>query len=438
MAREMMHRGTFVVLIAVIALPAEAQSVAGLMRQADSAFAAENRALAEQLYRRVVAMDAEQSRASYRLGVLAPNDEDALVWFKRYVVLERTDAWGWVAVGDRSLRLGRTVEAREAYERAAKLEPTADDVQQRLARGRLRAAPALEPLAGYTRDSDGGHTSTIGLTGDVALRAGWRLGGRITRSSISDGVDEATLDESVLRLEGRPRAAWRIDLSGGPARFAASGSGSAFTVLAEARVRWRGRGAAADVRANRIALGTTAELVANHAVRNEARVGVDVPVRSLRIRATERVAFVNASGEDANRRLQSDAVAALPLGWRGEISVQYHRTGYERASTAGYFAPGRVETIESGTYWDLGGDGAVSLSFDLGAGAQRIALQGAGVGPWKAAVRGWAVLSVALNRTLQWRTELEAYSAPFAPVGSSTAPDWRYGSMNMGLQIRLP
>ena len=94
-------------------------------------------------------------------------------------------------------------------------------------------------------------------------------------------------------------------------------------------------------------------------------------------------------------------------------------------------------TRETGTFWDLGGDGVVSLSFDLGAGGERIALQGSAVGPWKLSLRGWATLAIDLSPKLQWRTEGEAYSAPFAPPGAVTAPDWRYGSVRTGFLLRL-
>jgi hypothetical protein len=173
-------------------------------------------------------------------------------------------------------------------------------------------------------------------------------------------------------------------------------------------------------------------------MRNEVKLGVELPAGPLRLRAAGRAGLIEALGEDANRRLLGDAALALPLGWRGEISAQYHRLGYEQASTAGYFAPERVETIEGGSYWELGGDGAVSFSVDLGAGGQRVAEQGAEVGPWKLALRGWALLAVDLSRTIQWRTEAEAYSAPFAPVGVATAPDWRYGSITTWLLVRVP
>ena len=257
-------------------------------------------------------------------------------------------------------------------------------------------------------------------------------------STIGDGTVDATLDEGLLRLEGRPRATWRVDLSGGPAQLAAPGSDSWLTGVADARVRWRQQETAVEIRVRRLALGTSPQLVANRAMRDEARLGVELPVGPLRLRATANAALIEALGEDVNRRLQGDAALVLPLGWRGEISAQYHRIGYERASMVGYFAPARAETIEGGTYWELGGDGAVSFSIDLGAGEQRVEEQGAAIGPWKAALRGWARLAVDLSRTIQWRTEAEAYRAPFALAGIATTQDWRYRSLSTGLILRLP
>ncbi len=427
-----------VALLVILTLPVHAQDVAGLLRQADSAFASGNPALAERLYRQLLKLDGQQSRAVYRLGVLSRDDEVALGWFKRYAMLEPDDAWGWLAVGDKSLRVGKTIEAREAYQRAAALAPEAQDVQQHLARGRLLAAPTIEPIGGCASDSDGNRTWKYGLKGDVARRGGWRLGGLATRSTIGDGTGDATLDEGLLRLEGRPQMAWRVDFSGGPAQLAPPGANPWTTGVADARIRWRRQATAVEIRVQRLALGTSLLLVANRAMRDEAKLGVELPAGPLRFRATGTVALIETLGEDDNRRLQGDAALVLPLGWRGEISAQYHRVGFERTSSAGYFAPERVETIEGGAYWDLGGEGAVSFSVDLGAGGQRIAEQGAAVGPWKVALRGWAMLSVNLSRTIQWRTEADAYRAPFAPVGVATTRDWRYSSVSTGLLLRLP
>jgi len=428
------------VAMALIATPFIGQtSVAELIRRADAAFADENHALAERLYRQVLTLDPYQSRAVYRLGQLSRNDEVALEWFKQYAELEPTDAWGWLAVGDKSLKVGKTVEALEAFERASRLQPKAQDIQERLAKGRLRAAPTIEPIGGLTHDSDGNLTLRYGLGGSMAFRGGFRLGARFARSNIDDGINAATLDEGALRLEGRPRMALRLDLTAGLARLAFPDALSWTTPEVDLRVRWREDNSSPsfEARLQRLPLGTSPLLIANHAVRNELRLGVELPAGPVRIRGTGRGGLIETFGEDANLRLQGDAALALPIGWRGEVSAQYHRLSFNRASSAGYFAPKLVESIEGGTYWDLGGDGKVRVSVDLGVGIQRLAKQGEEVGVWKLALRGWALLSVDLSRIVQWRVEGEAYSAPFAPVGVVTAPNWRYISVSMGLLIRI-
>jgi len=166
---------------------------------------------------------------------------------------------------------------------------------------------------------------------------------------------------------------------------------------------------------------------------------VELPAGPLRLRATGSGALIEALGEESNRRIQGDAALVLPLGWRGRslgtISLDWVRAGDECRVTLHRNGPRR---FEGGTYWELGGDGALSFSVDLGAGGQRVAEQGAAVGPWKVALRAWAMLAVDLSRTIQWRTEAEAYRAPFASAGVATTQDWRYRSVSTGLYLRLP
>jgi len=448
-------------LLGLGAILAFAQSpAADLLKKADAAFTDEDRALAEKLYLQVIALDPAQSRAYYRLGILASDDAAALDWFLRYIEEEPEDAWGWLAVGDRSLKLDKTVEALIAYERAARLAPKADDVQARLAKGRLRAAPAVEPIGGMISDSDGNRTWRYGGNFDFALRGGFRLGARLSRMAVDDGqpldperlwkrvrvpsnlevpVTGARLDEAIFRLTGRPGPALRLDLTGGLARLQGPNEKAWSTIQADVRLKWRGSksGPAFEVRGLRIPLAASPLLVANRGMKNELRLNLDLPVGPLRFRGGGRAGSIIAAGEQANARFQGDAALVLPLGWSGEISAQYHRIGFARASTSGYFAPSSVETIEAGTYWEWSGDGAFGASLDLGAGLQRLAKQNEALGPWKPALRGWASLSLAMSPAWVWRVEAEAYSAPFAPVGAATSADWRYLSVSAGLVVRI-
>jgi len=434
--------------LAAFAIPLAAQTpVKDLLRRAEAAMEDEDRALAEKLYLQVIDLDPDQSAPYYRLGLLARNAEVALGWFKQYADLEPDDAWGWLAVGKKSLKVGKTREALAAFKRAAKLAPGAEDIQKGLSEGRLRAAPTLEPIAAYSGDSEDFRTWRYGLRGDLALRGGFRMGGRISRSDLRGQGQKASIDEFLIRLEGKPRLALRLDLTAGLARSAAQGTGlagkfkvdPATTAEADLRLRWRATddGPAFDVRLQRMLFASNPVLVVSRAVLDDARLGLDLPVGPFRIRGMGRASLIESAFEPSNRRLQADAALVLPFSGRGEVSMQVHSLGFEKASGAGYFAPKSVNTIEAGTYWELGGEGLMSGELDLGIGIQRLAKQGEEVGPWKPALRGWGYLAFDLAPTVQARLEAEAYSAPFAPAQAVAAENWKYLSVSLGLLVRL-
>jgi hypothetical protein len=147
------------------------------------------------------------------------------------------------------------------------------------------------------------------------------------------------------------------------------------------------------------------------------------------------MASIQAPGE-RNTRWGADEVLAVPFGGVGEVSVQYHRMHYAKATVAGYFAPDRVETVEGGSYLELDGRG-VSFAADLGAGAQRIQIHGAAPGPWRAALRGWGYVRVPLSSGAEIRSELEAYDAPFAPDAVTTSANWRYLAASVGVRLAI-
>ena len=419
--------------------PLAAQAVSsprGLLRRADSAYAAGDRRRSAELYGRVLAEDPDQSRAVFRLAQLAATRQERLALYTRYTELEPRDPWGFLALGDAYHKAGRERSALGAYRAAARLAPSEPDVVARLGPQRHRVSPALEPIASYQRDSDANAVRRVGLRADLQAGEMTRLGAQVQRASVS-GAGEATVDEALARI-GTRGPGLRVDLLAGAARLASPLTPSAFiTPSADGRLQWRAPsgGPAVELRAQRLVLGASPLLVANRVTRNEARFGLDFPAGPIRLRGTGRVGMVEALGESANRRLQGDGMIVLPIGDVKELSLQYHRLGYQRASLAGYFAPARVETIEGGTYLEFGE--RVVLAMDLVAGAQRLATQGAGVGPWRLALRSYAYVALPLGPTTQLRLEGEAYKAPFAPEGAVTAENWRYGSLSLALRWAL-
>jgi len=306
---------------------------------------------------------------------------------------------------------------------------------------------------------------------------GTRLGAGLLRGSVRDAATSIQVTDLSLRLASRPTSALRITAEGGMARFDGAPGDSVFPApaptpqppgrppappggppttppsqsppgapiavgpswtepRADVRLRWRGvpNAPAFELGAQHLPLGTAPILIANRVTRTEARAMLELPAGPLRLRGTGRAGVVSASGEAANRRLDGAAALALPLGTSAELSARYHAVTYARESLAGYFAPRVAETMEGTTYMDLGADGPLSVSADLGAGVQRTALQGEDVGSWKAAFRAWTYLSLVLGPARALWLEVEAYDAPFAPLGVAAAPSWRYISLTAGLR----
>jgi hypothetical protein len=146
---------------------------------------------------------------------------------------------------------------------------------------------------------------------------------------------------------------------------------------------------------------------------------------------------VEALGDAGNRRWQSDAALVLPLGWRIELSGQYHRLEYDHASLAGYSAPPLVESGEGAVYLQLG-NGPVTAELDLGAGGSRKTNWNGEIGPWQAALRSYWAVVFPLTPTIDFRLDGEAYRTPFAGDGTMAPAGWSYTSANAGLRLRLP
>jgi Flp pilus assembly protein TadD len=131
-----------------------------LMVRADSAWARGDWSVARRLYADVLSEQPRQSRAVFRLARLTKNQEQALRLHRRYIALEPNDPWGYMAAGDVLSHLGRTGEALEEYDQAARLKPAERDVAVGRARvldaaGRRDEAAAVRQawLSGHPGDA---------------------------------------------------------------------------------------------------------------------------------------------------------------------------------------------------------------------------------------------------------------------------------------------
>jgi len=448
-AREW-HRIALLLTLAVAAdgRTALAQSAAPRVARADSAWTAGDSALAAREFAAVVAGDPYNSHATYRLAQLTRhNPEEALRLFRRYVELEPSDAWGYLAVADALAKAGRYADAVDWYDRALALAPEEQEAIAGRARALARArvtAPAITPLVGGSRDSDGNTTQRIGGRiefGEIQTPGRLRLGVEATRDRISDGVTETGLDQLALRATWRPRPGATVDVAAGGTRLDSIIGGSGATLLPTGRVRARWRSSAhgpgLDVRAQRGVLAASPQLVTNRVVRTELGVIAEVPVGSLRLRGIGRTAALSDS-LDVNHRTTLGGIVAVALSPVAELSGGVHQIRYAHASTAGYFAPRLVQIVEAGTYVELESPGGWLFSLDAGAGVQRVADQGGPVGPWSHALRGYSLIVAPLTpgggRALQLELEGEDSAVAREAV---TSGQWRYGSVALSLRWAL-
>lgn len=453
--------------------------------------------------------DSNDSRATYRLAELRRNHPlEALPLFQRYVTLEPSDPWGYIAVagcladatryrealhwyalalrlapGERDavvgraqvlvragqtdaaiaayelwltnhpqdaaawrelarekLRAGRAADAVRALEHVQALAPNAKSAAQ-LRLARAAAAPAITPAATGSRDSDGNTTLRLGGAADFAAGGATRLGLSASRARASDGVTTAAVDQLSLTLSARPQATLSLDGSAGATRLDLNGGAPGSTIpTGLVRVRWRAPGArtAIDVRAQRTVLDATPLLLANRVVRTEFNGVLQLPIApSVTVRGLGRFATLNDSAE-TNQRMALGGVLAFAVKPSVEISGQVHEMGYAHGSLAGYFAPRRAQVVEAGSYFEIETPGAALIACDLGAGVQRVALQGAPFGPWRRALRLYSLVSVPLAPGRDLRFEFDSEDSAFGSEAAATTAQWRYATATLSLRWAVP
>src|SRR6266480_4687125 len=488
----------------------DTRALARRLARADSAFASGDATTAAREYAAALAVDPENSRATYRLADLSKRSDPAraLQLFRRYVALEPSDPWGYMAMGDalarsgsygdalrsyddalrlapderdavigrarvlaragrtdaavagyrqwldanpsdaeawaelgrQRLRQGRERDAVEAFERAQALAPD-PSVARRLAVARAAAAAAITPLASGTHDSDGNTTLRLGGTGELASWGRMRLGLTASRTAIADGVTTTGRKDLTLGAAWRPGAAWQVQASGGASRLdAALGRSATILPTGQLRARWRvpGGGPIVDLRARRDVLDATPLLAANRVLRTELGATVELPVgRVFKLRGISRTVALSDSAE-VNHRTTLAGMVAVPVTPSVEVSAQFHTIRFAHPTTAGYFAPRLVQVAQTGSYLEFETAQGILLVFDVGAGVQRVAEQGAAIGPWGGALRLYSLIVVPLAVGRDLRLEIDGEQSAFAnEVATPGGAQWRYVSATMSLRWAL-
>lgn len=349
------------------------------------------------------------------------------------------DAAAWRDLGREELRAGRPTAAVRALNRALALEDE-PYARQRLQLARALAAPAVEPVFGGSRDSDGNTITRTGVRADVAPADGARVGIAAEHNTLTDGLD--TGRETAVTLAGRwrPLAALNLDGSAGVQQIESSSRPlpSATFPSGDFRLRYQmpGNGPRLDLRGRHDALALSPALIANRVRRSEVSARLDLPLGPLWLRGMTRLGALNAGPETNYRRLFGGGVA-VPVWAGAEVSGQFQQLSYTAPSTVGYFAPRLAQVVEAGTYAEVEPVGSWSLALDLGGGIQRTAQFGSAMGGWSGAFRLWTMSSVALQPGRDLVLEVEAYDAPLAALAATTSANWRWGSATVSIRWAL-
>ena len=225
------------------------------LARAESAYAAGEPDVAEREYAAVLKADPGNSRATYRLAELRRwHPAQALRLFRRYVELEPSDPWGYMAVGDVLSRTGQHDEALAWYDAALRMAPGERDAvigrarvmaragradsaaatyerwlarhagdaeaRRELGAARAQAAPAFEPTVRGSRDSDGSTVVRfLGALDAGVGGGGTRVGATYSRARTGDGFANAVVDEVAFRARRPPGAGWTLSATVGAARL---------------------------------------------------------------------------------------------------------------------------------------------------------------------------------------------------------------------------
>ena len=397
-----------------------------------------------------------------RLLVAAGRPRDAARELVAWTAQHPDDGEAWDLLGRSYMRSRRPDAAATAFAHASQRGQAG--AESRLTAARAASSAAIAPEVSTTGDSDGNRTSRFGGVLDFMVADGTRLGVGVRRNVIGTDIEDVQGIGAEARLVAAPADGMQLTLRGGATNFAIpattpmpqqpgppQGGGPPFGTAPGGReswtafefdARWRVRqsmsGASIDGRMEQAPFSYSPQLIANHATRTEARMTMEVPVATMRLRGMGRVGTVHTVGEVANRRTGFEGAVLLPLGGgRVQPSVQYREVGYRHPTLAGYFAPRRAATAEGALYFETGDDGRLSMAADLGAGMQRVTPHGGGPGPWTRAWRAWTSASIALGPARVWYVEAEAYDAPFGLEGAATAGTWRYLSVSSGVRWAL-
>lgn len=357
---------------------------------------------------------------------------------EEWVSRQPKNATAWFELGRARQRAQRYTEAADAYAESLSIkqdERTLDLLENALA----ESAPSLRPYFGRSEDSDDNRTTRRGLEAEWQFTERLRLGLHAERADVRDPFTSGTADEFALIAKWQPLSLLKLDAMAGAARLNADQPGLNATnhPLRRLRLRWKSpeEGPAVELRFVQNPLIATPGLVAQPVELTETKGTFELPLSGpFRARARGQSGRLEAATE-VNHRSAYQFGPVYRWHPAAEFGVSYGELAYEHPTTAGYFAPRRVQTIELGTYFEYERLWPLTFALDAGAGQQRVARQGEAAGNWIGTSRVWALTSWALKPGVSLDLEVEHYDSPVAGDAVTPTADWRFNSVMLSLRF---
>jgi Flp pilus assembly protein TadD len=358
--------------------------------------------------------------------------------YERWAAVRPKEALAWNTLGGASQRAGRLREAASAYERALTVQPN-EATMKRLRQVLAEAAPAFTPLAGRSWDSDGNVVLQGGLMGNWMAFDRTRLGVKVSVTEAEDSHRRATANEFALTASLQPRSNLYLDGRAGLVQTRGSRNlaySPRTTPELYLRTRWRApaNGPAAELGLTLAPLTATPLLLAQPVVLKELQWNLRAPVYGpLRLRGLGQLGTLKSAREN-NRRLGYGGALALRLLPDWELSAQYRAVDYTRPTKSGYFAPDLLQTIEVGSYLSYSRLWPLTLTLDLGGGAQKVTPHGRAPYSWGRVFRLWALVSWNIQPGRELAVEFEKYDSVIPGNALVPAYGWRYGALTFSLR----
>jgi len=370
----------------------------------------------------------------------AGRKDELIANYEEWVVQQPKNAEAWLELGRARQKAQRYSEAADAYAQSLSLKHD-DRTFGLLESALLEATVYLRPYVARSVDSDDNTITRWGLEGDWQFTERSRLGLHVEQANIADPFTSGTAAELAFIGRWQPRSLLGLDGVVGMTRLQANAAGQDATnhPLVRLRMRWSSpdAGPAMEVRFTENPLIATPGLVAQPVELTEVKAIVEAPLSGL-LRA--RVGALSGrldSDTDVNHRSGYQFGPFYRWQPAAVFGVFYSELEYAQATTAGYFAPQRVQTIELGTSIEYEPQWPVMFALDAGIGQQRVAQQGQEIGDWTRVLRFWGLMSWTIKPDMRLNLELEHSDSLVAGTAVTPTSSWSSNSVILSLRFGI-